>query len=145
MSTLPYSITVPWAVRGKQRARVTRFGSYTPKETKRAEAELGWEAKGIRAPLLFGPVQLTIEIEIEPPKSWNRGLRLKALTGGSYPTAKPDLDNVVKLIGDALNGIAWADDKQIVMVTACKRYMPTDRTKIGWGPMPEIIPPGPIT
>ena len=35
---------------------------------------------------------------------------------------KPDLDNVVKLIMDALNGVVVVDDKQVAVMTASKRY-----------------------
>lgn len=35
-------------------------------------------------------------------------------------TVKPDLDNVCKLVLDALNGVAWADDAQVVSIFANK-------------------------
>ena len=39
-----------------------------------------------------------------------------------YPTIKPDISNVQKAIEDALNGLAYVDDKQIVWVEASKGY-----------------------
>ena len=33
-----------------------------------------------------------------------------------------DIDNVVKAVADALNGLAYADDSQIVYVVASKTY-----------------------
>lgn len=38
------------------------------------------------------------------------------------PTGRPDLDNCAKLATDALTGVAWADDDQIVSLTASKDY-----------------------
>ena len=38
------------------------------------------------------------------------------------PTKKPDIDNVIKIITDALNGIAYDDDAQIVSLSATKFY-----------------------
>ena len=38
------------------------------------------------------------------------------------PTKKPDADNVVKIICDALNDVAWADDAQITVLHFEKRY-----------------------
>ena len=43
---------------------------------------------------------------------------------------KPDLDNVVKLILDAINGIVFADDKQVVSISASKAYSDTPRTTV---------------
>lgn len=37
-------------------------------------------------------------------------------------TVRPDLDNLVKLVLDALNGVAYADDSQIVRIHAFKKY-----------------------
>lgn len=39
-----------------------------------------------------------------------------------YPTKKPDVDNIIKIIADALNGVAYNDDKQIVMCSCGKYY-----------------------
>lgn len=39
-----------------------------------------------------------------------------------YHITKPDLDNLVKAVKDALNGIAYADDSQITELKATKRY-----------------------
>ena len=38
------------------------------------------------------------------------------------PVSKPDLDNMVKAVGDAMNGIAYSDDSQIVSLKARKVY-----------------------
>lgn len=35
---------------------------------------------------------------------------------------KPDADNIIKIIADALNGVAYNDDKQIVMCSCGKYY-----------------------
>lgn len=35
---------------------------------------------------------------------------------------KPDVDNIVKIVADALNGVAYHDDTQIVSVLAKKVY-----------------------
>ena len=132
---LPYSITIPGSMRGKQRARVTRFGAYTPKETVAAENAIGFAARAAGVPVLAGPVVLSVQVVVEPPKSWPKKQRAAAIDGQRYPTVKPDLDNVVKLIGDALNGIAWNDDQQIVQVAAGKKYGPVAFAVVSWGPV----------
>lgn len=38
------------------------------------------------------------------------------------PTKKPDCDNVAKMICDALNGLAYKDDAQIVNLNVLKAY-----------------------
>ena len=48
--------------------------------------------------------------------------RLMAQRGILRPVVKPDIDNVAKAILDALNGVAFADDRQIVQVTCEKWY-----------------------
>lgn len=127
-----HTIRIPGPMRGKQRARVTRFGAYTPPETVAAEKAIGFYARTAQAPVMIGPVELMIAIEVEPAASWPKKRRAEALAGRIIPTKKPDLDNVVKLIGDALNGIAWLDDAQIARVTAAKAYAAEHMTTISW-------------
>ena len=44
------------------------------------------------------------------------------LSGIIFPTKKPDLDNIAKIICDALNGFAYADDSRIVSMMINKEY-----------------------
>lgn len=37
-----------------------------------------------------------------------------------FPTLKPDTDNIAKIVCDALNGVAYHDDKQITSLTVDK-------------------------
>jgi Holliday junction resolvase RusA-like endonuclease len=69
-----------------------------------------------------GPVSVEITVWIEPPKSWSKRLRGDAVNGLVLPTSKPDCDNFGKLVLDALNGIAWTDDAQVVDQKVSKRY-----------------------
>ena len=56
------------------------------------------------------------------PVSWTKAKRADALAGLVMPTGRPDLDNLVKALTDACNGIVWRDDAQIVRLMAEKRY-----------------------
>src|SRR5579863_1288505 len=106
---------------GKQRARVLRSGrSYTPKETVDLERLIAWECKKAMAQAkpLEGPIRLAIEARFSPPVSWSKA----RITDTYWKTSKPDLDNLTKLVKDALNHVAWADDAQIVELTCRKVY-----------------------
>ena len=63
-----------------------------------------------------------MEIRLQVPASWSKKKQAQALDGLMFPTKKPDVDNVVKAIFDALNGIVWGDDVQVVWLAASKRY-----------------------
>jgi Holliday junction resolvase RusA-like endonuclease len=68
-----------------------------------------------------GPVLLRFTAIFETPRSFNKALREAAARGTLYAIKKPDKDNIEKLIVDALNKIAFADDQQ-VMGGGIKRY-----------------------
>lgn len=63
-------------------------------------------------------------------KSISKIERQRRLTGKSLPAIKPDIDNYVKAILDALNGVAFRDDKQIISLNAKKLYSDKPRTEI---------------
>lgn len=59
------------------------------------------------------------------PKSYTKGKRLACQHNINRPAKKPDIDNVLKAVMDALNGAAYVDDKQVVSVT-CRKYYAAD-------------------
>lgn len=68
------------------------------------------------------PVVLRIVARFEPPQSVSKKRRSAMLDGEELPLKKPDIDNIVKVVADALNGVAYHDDKQVVSVVANKVY-----------------------
>lgn len=117
-------ITIPGTARGKARPRMTRTGRvYTPKSTVNAETwikQCAYDQVGM--PVLQGPLAVSIDISVAVPASWPRKKRDDALAGVLRPTGKPDLDNTTKAFLDALNGIVWRDDAQVVDLAVSKRY-----------------------
>lgn len=68
------------------------------------------------------PVTLRIIARYLPPKSVSKKRKLDMLEGRELPLKKPDMDNIVKVVADALNGVAYHDDTQIALVQAKKCY-----------------------
>lgn len=75
---------------------------------------------------------LTIRLDVyfKMPKSFSKTKREKALKGDIRPTVKPDWDNISKNICDALNGIAYTDDKAIVDGSVHKYYSDYDYVNV---------------
>ena len=48
------------------------------------------------------------------PKSWSKIKRAAALENKIRPVTKPDTDNILKIVKDALNGVLWKDYAQVV-------------------------------
>ena len=68
------------------------------------------------------PIALLVHSFIPIPPSWSTRERDAALAGTIMPTSKPDGDNYLKLAQDALNGICFLDDAQVVDARVIKRY-----------------------
>ena len=62
-----------------------------------------------------GAVGMSIGLRFAIPKT-----KAKERSAGDRHTQKPDLDNCVKAIKDALKGLAWVDDCQICLINAFK-------------------------
>lgn len=111
--------------KGKQRVRVTRSGhAYTPGDTTTYEGIVRSEYwnKYPEAKPLLGPVRVSIVAFYEIPSSWSNRKKEQAAKMEIMPTKKPDCDNIAKLISDALNGLAYKDDAQIVNLNVLKAY-----------------------
>ena len=64
------------------------------------------------------------------PKSKSKKVKALMLDGTIRPTKKPDMDNVVKIIADALNQVAYRDDTQIVDCQCRKFYSENPRVEV---------------
>jgi Holliday junction resolvase RusA-like endonuclease len=65
-----------------------------------------------------GPVGIEVEAWFPRPKS--KTWKTKPMPS-YWHVGKPDADNVLKAVLDSLNGVAWVDDAQIVIVFVKKR------------------------
>lgn len=64
------------------------------------------------------------------PKSASKKKRVMMLSGEIRPTKKPDMDNVIKVVADSLNQVAYRDDTQIVDSQCRKFYSEEPRVEI---------------
>lgn len=94
---------IPGAPRGKQVAKVTRFGAFTPAKTRQEMEDvrqIARRAMAGREPFP-GPVSLKLAAYMPVPTSWSQRKRTEALAGRLFPTVKPDGSNIQKLVEDA--------------------------------------------
>jgi len=128
MSAGPVRFSVPGSPVGKGRPRFARRGNfvtaYTPEATASYEnlVKLKAEEAMQGREIIEGAVAVNIEVWIAPPSSWSKKKRISALMHEIHPTTKPDIDNIIKCICDAINGIVWNDDKQVCSITVTKNY-----------------------
>lgn len=109
--------TVPGNPFGKQRPKFARMGTYTktytPKETTQHEKQVETCFLEVARGRRFKekePLDIRIIAYYPIPQSTSKKRHKEMLEHRIRPTVKPDLDNVAKLIYDALNGVAWHDD-----------------------------------
>ena len=116
-------ITVPGAPVGKARPRVTKSGhAYTPEKTRAYEQKVKLCWKQQSGERFLPDVGICVEIAAYMPIPSSLSMRKQEALLGKEHLKKPDLDNVIKAILDALNGCAYGDDSAIWMVTASKYY-----------------------
>lgn len=121
-------IELPGAVRGKGRPRARIASSkaghqfvavYTDKETRSYEAMLRYAGEhatkkaGIVRPL-EDALRVRVTAVFAVPMSRSKKATAEALAGIIRPTGKPDGDNILKCVGDALNAVVWRDDAVVV-------------------------------
>lgn len=125
--------TVPGKPQGKQRVRVTIRGgyarAYTPEQTASYENLIKLSYNSAEPPTERA-VRLWVNIYYQIPKSFSKIKRVDALAQLLRPCVKPDADNVIKCVCDALNGIAYKDDVQIIGINAEKYYSDNPRLEI---------------
>lgn len=116
------TLTVYGDLHGKGRPRFANGHAYTPESTRRYEAEIqaAWMLAGGR--MQEGAVAVDITAYQALPKRATKAQQHAAARGEIWPIRKPDIDNIIKIVLDALNGYAYRDDTQVVMLDARKEY-----------------------
>jgi len=111
-------------VQAKQRPRFGKGFTYTPQETVNYENYVKMCYKQASKEYFEQGVALNVKIVVyyDIPKSFSKKKKEDVFYMRVRPTIKPDCDNIAKGICDALNGIAWHDDSQIVELTIVKSY-----------------------
>ena len=129
--------TVEGKPQGKARARtfynkkLGRMQSITPEQTKSYEDLIRWSYTSAGGKYLG---ETTLQVDIQAfypvPKSFSKAKTNDAVTQKLRPTTKPDCDNIIKVVLDALNGVAYYDDKQVICVSCNKYYGETGCLKV---------------
>ena len=127
--TVLADFTVPGVVKSERKRQrfipgKGRVGHRTD-EPDRADfkARVSFYARQALAEPYPGPVRLTLVVSRPQPASYPK----KPTKGKPWPwadMAKPDADNYAKILQDALNGILFVDDAQIIGLEVCKVFGP---------------------
>ncbi len=140
------SFTIYGEPKGKGRPRVavrkfkkgdgtdgTFSQAYTPKDTVNYENLVKTEYSLQCGDFIFPDKQM-LDMRIQAfypiPKSVSKVQRERMINHEVRPTKKPDSDNIIKIIADSLNKLAYHDDSQIVDVMFRKFYSEKPRVTV---------------
>ena len=122
---------------GKARPKFAKRGRYvsvrTPEKTRAYEKsiqEAYLQQCGNQTCLEGGIVEMKVTAYFKIPKSASKNKRQAMLLGEIRPTKKPDADNILKAVADALNGVAYKDDACVVKMNVEKFYSDVGRIDV---------------
>ncbi len=112
-----YDLPVAPTAKGRPRVVRTKTGlscTYSPDRTVDAEERIRWHLRqqGAEKFAAGTPLGVVLKFYVKPPQ------KIKC----RFPITRPDIDQFVKLVLDAGNGILWDDDSQVVSLVAHKIY-----------------------
>jgi Holliday junction resolvase RusA-like endonuclease len=120
---LSFSATLNVKPRAKGRPRFGKGRSYTDAKTVEAEQAIRFQLLQLpNLPKFEGPITLNVLFCLKRPKSAKDRL---------HPVVQYDIDNLLKLLMDACNGLLWNDDGQVCRVAASKLYSANECIQIG--------------
>lgn len=129
-----YEFEVPGKITGKGRPRVntTTAIAYTPTKTKEYEelVKQYFIIKNRCAKPLEGRLAVTIKAYFGIPKNTSKKQKEEMLNNIISPVKKPDIDNIAKIILDALNRLAFNDDNQIIKLSIEKEYSEEEKVYV---------------
>lgn len=139
--TLAFSarmVPTSWQRAGRRDGR-----SYTPAATRIAETTIAiaFRAAYPKTKPHQGPVEVAVTSVFQAPVSWPRWKRSLAQAGLWPCTNQRDVDNLAKCVADALNGLAYVDDRQIVSLLTEKQYGDAPRVMVTLRLLDEPVKP----
>ena len=141
MSVNAFSFAVPGQPAGKGRPRFSRAGGFvkviTPEKTRSYEELIrGYAIRaGVKRFEAGHKAAVKIKAFREIPGSWPKRESEAAIMTAC--DAGPDADNIAKAVLDALNNVAWADDRQVVGLMIAKFWDTVPRLEIEISEMEE--------
>ena len=102
------------------RPRVTRFATFYSKSYTKYRNEIKELVEAVRFVKMEGPIEMEIIFNMPIPKSTSKKKAL--LLDGEPHLKKPDIDNLIKGVMDAINGVAYHDDSQVYNLRSTKVY-----------------------
>lgn len=85
----------------------------------------------------YAPLRVEVTAYYMVPASCTRKRRADMLSGKLRPLKKPDADNVAKAVLDALNGVAYKDDAQVVELLVTKQWSEINLTTVRIEELPQ--------
>lgn len=129
-----YEFEIPGKITGKGRPRVNTQTAiaYTPTRTREYEeiVQQYFILKYRSIKPLEGRIKVSIKAYFGIPKSASKVQRKCMLDNRVSPTKKPDIDNIAKIILDALNNLAFKDDNQIIKLDVEKIYAEEEKVYV---------------
>lgn len=104
--------------------------THTPAKTREHEKAVRLCADQATDEPLQGPLRVEVWSFHPIPQSFTKARKQAAQDATLRPTTRPDVDNVLKLVCDALEGVAYENDSQVVEMEARKFYSSFPRTVV---------------
>lgn len=115
---------------GKQRPRFSRISKtvYTPNKTAKYEKQIAKAYTDAGGKCIPADCYVSVNVSafFPVPKSYSKKKREDCLERRLRPDKKPDMDNILKVVLDGLNRVAYEDDKQVVELIGRKYYTESD-------------------
>lgn len=129
-----YEFEVEGNIVGKQRPRVNMYTGnvYTPNKTKDYEEWIkqSFFLKYPKFEILENRVSIEIIAYLRIPKNTSKVKTNEMLENKISPLKKPDIDNIGKIVLDALNKYVIKDDIQISKINIEKKYSEEEKLYI---------------
>lgn len=139
---MKFEFSVPGEVVGQGRPRATTVGGhvrmYDPEKSRDYKSKVALFAQaqmkeqgltGLQVPSERG-FRVSISADAPVPKSFSKKKQMDAVCLRIRPTKRPDCDNVIKAVLDALNGVFWEDDRLVTTIFMTKYYSPEPELKV---------------